>query len=63
LITELVAFAESEFKLNAPQADKATLREHLVAVWRNTGNQPQQLADAKEVPPAWRPHMGLVFKS
>lgn len=59
----MVAFVESEIKLNQPQGDKATLRHHLTVVWEKTGKQPQQLIDAKPLPQAgahlWRWFMDM----
>lgn len=45
-----MAFVGDELTLNEPQADGATLRHHLQAVWSKTGEKPQQLVDAAECP-------------
>lgn len=47
----MLLFAKAQFKLNKPQGDKCTLREHLMAAWRMTGVQPVELAEAPPLPP------------
>ena len=46
-----MSFAESEFALGKLQEDKATLRDHLKALWRQTGVKPRELAEAPDLPP------------
>lgn len=41
-----MAFAQVQFRLNARQADGASLREHLVSVAQQTGETPQELEEA-----------------
>lgn len=51
MTAELVAFARSEFKLNAtPEGAEGTLRSHLQRVYDQTGIVPSQLAEALEIP-------------
>ena len=50
LIADLAAFAASEFELNALQEDGTPLRAHLESLWRNSGEQPKQLAEAPALP-------------
>ena len=43
----MLAFAEAEIRLGKRQEDKATLREHLTSMWRQSGVKPEAL----NVPP------------
>lgn len=46
-----MAFVRHSFEMMEPQQDGATARDHLMAAWRMSGEQPQQLAEAPELPP------------
>lgn len=44
LIEELLTYAEREFELDqTPKGSESRLREHLTAIWEQTGQQPEQL--------------------
>lgn len=48
LIVELYEFAQAEFKLDKrPKDSESTVREHLTAIWEQTGIKPSEL-DNKE---------------
>ena len=53
-------YARHQFILNARQKDGATLRQHLQAVFSQTGKMPDQLANAPDMPEALA-HVWIYF--
>jgi hypothetical protein len=50
-VSAFVAFAAHEFELAVPQQpDGLPLKEHLMAVWAQTGREPAMLANAPAMP-------------
>lgn len=50
LTDALLAFAEREFTLSAPQDDGATLRDHLLILEKRTGERHELMAEAPPMP-------------
>ena len=50
LTDELLLYAREQFRFDKRREDGSTLREHLVARWKMTGEEPRELAEAPPIP-------------